>query len=140
MKNRKLQKHFIRGVFDTDGWLKFSKQSKPVHYYPRIRIQSKESIYGKEIGEILSKLGFNYSSWDDTRRENTVFYYEISGVPMLEKWIKEIGIGNIVQGSRYLFWRKFGFFETKLSFLERCEKIDLNLATNYINVGAPDIS
>lgn len=140
LKSKMLQKHFIRGVFDTDGWLKFSKQSKSFHYYPRIRIQFKESIYGKEIGKILSTLGFRFSSWDDTRRENAVFYYEISGDSMLDKWIKEIGICNIVQGSRYLFWRKFGFFETKLTFLERCEKIDLNLATNYINVGAPDSS
>ena len=42
-KNKEFSKRFIRGLFDTDGCLKFSKQTKDFNYYPRIQIYCHKS-------------------------------------------------------------------------------------------------
>lgn len=138
LDNECLMKHFLRGLFDTDGSIKFSKQTKKVNYYPRIRICLKESTFAKRIGVILNSLDFSFSKWLDLRSLNPIIYYEISGLEMLNKWVKDIGFGNMVHGSKYLFWKKFGFHKLGSSLEERMNKMGLPLS-NYLIINCPKI-
>src|SRR3989344_6983144 len=119
MLNNAFSKSFVRGLFDTDGGLKFSKQNKKFNYYPRIRICAKKSPMTKQIKIILDRLRFNYSKYLDKRREGDINNYEISGFNNLNKWLKLIGMSNPVNISKVLFIKKKGFYEPNLSLLER---------------------
>jgi len=111
MENPKLWKPFLRGLFDTDGYLKFSKQNKEYAYYPRIRFTFQESPLIGDLKEILTKLGFNYSLHKD--RRYSTYDFEISGKSNLEKWMGLIGINNPVKLKKYQYWKKHGVYIPK---------------------------
>ena len=116
----------LRGLFDTDGCLKFSKQAKNYHYYPRIRLCFRDSPLVNDIRNLLQITGFNFSSWPDRRYSTT--YYEISGNKNLEKWFKTVGMHNPVHRSKYLLWKKTekGFPRSVLS-----ERLKMINSTTY---------
>jgi len=124
-KNAKLMPHFLKGLFDTDGYLKFSKQTKDYHYYPRIRLCFQNSPLVYDLKTILKELGFNYGFNKDARF-NTV-YFEISGKENLEKWVKMIGMNNPVHKTKYLIWKKYGLYIPKSSLKSRVEALNLNM-------------
>lgn len=104
LENKKFSINFIRGLFDTDGSVKFSKQNRKIGYYPRIRLYAKKSQLANEIGLILKKLNFNHSLCVDKRCD--VYHYEISGNKNFIRWFKEIKPQNLVHQNKYLIWRK----------------------------------
>ena len=122
---------FLRGLFDTDGCLKFSKQNKERLYYPRIRLGLLDSPLVYEIKGLLHKLEFNFSVYKNTRF-NGLITYEISGCKNLERWMKEIGSNNPVQLSKYLVWKKYGFYTAKSSLRLRLQSLQsLSLNTHF---------
>ncbi len=106
---------FLRGLFDTDGCLKFSKQNSKYSYYPRIRIVGKESSMTRDLGDILKKLNFEYSIWIDRRTKNNIFVYEISGTKNVQKWFRVIQPNNYIKIKKYTSWLKNGFYKSELS-------------------------
>ena len=125
-ENTKLIPHFLRGLFDTDGCLKFSKQNADKNYYPRVRLTFKKSGFASEVEEVLIKSGFEYGKWED-KRGNVVVFYEISGKENLKKWMNIINPANVVHISKYLFWSKFGYCIPKSSLEERTKALNLNI-------------
>lgn len=110
IKNKELSKNFIRGLFDTDGCLKFSKQTKDFNYYPRIQIYCHKSPMCNQIGIILDNLKFNYSKYiNKNNYGSNVITYEISGTPNLNKWFNKIGSSNPVNISKFIFIKKMGY-------------------------------
>lgn len=99
---------FLRGLFDTDGWLKFSKMRDSKKPYPRIRLTAKKSKLALQIGVLLSSLGFNYSIWQDQRTANAILNYEISGKENTERWFRTIQPKNPKHLKRYNTWQKIG--------------------------------
>ncbi|MAG78012.1 hypothetical protein CL616_01465 [archaeon] len=123
--NNKEIASFLRGLFDTDGSLKFSKQSKWFNYYPRIQYSFKVSSFSDNLGKLFLKLGFNFSKWLD-KRDNE-YYYQISGFDNLKRWNKLIGFANPVHYSKYLFWEKFGQSIPKSSLDFRLKALNLKI-------------
>ena len=82
--------HFLRGLFDTDGCLKFSKQASERNYYPRIQFCFSDAPFVHEVKDLLEKVGFNLGMWKDSRFSGLIFY-QISGKDNLERWMKIIG-------------------------------------------------
>ena len=111
--NKELIIHFLRGLFDTDGCLKFSKQNSNLSYYPRVRIAAKKSQMAEEIGTLLKTLNFNYSMWMDKRKENVILVYEISGKENAQKWFKLIRPSNPNKVKKYVSWLKKGYYKTR---------------------------
>ncbi len=114
----------LRGVFDTDGCLKFSKQSKAVNYYPRIQITLLPSNFSQYVAFMLEKLGFNYGVWveDNSKgfnKNGKNMVYHISGKGNLEKWVRIIGMSNPVHITKYIFWKKYGYYKPRMSLAER---------------------
>jgi hypothetical protein len=100
---------FLRGLFDTDGWLKFSRQKTKSPYYPRIRLTAKESKLACQIGDMLKATGFHYSVWRDRRTKNTILNYEISGNENTIRWFKVIRPHNSKHLKRYRTWLENGY-------------------------------
>ncbi len=112
--SKNVAKAFLRGMFDTDGCIKFSKQSKNINYYPRIQIALKENQMAHQIGELLDMLGFKYGKWKEQRFSGIIFY-QISGHKNTKKWFKEIKPQNQVHVTKFLFWLEFGYYIPKCS-------------------------
>tara|TARA_B100000315_G_C14568269_1_gene584103 strand:- start:571 stop:1302 length:732 start_codon:yes stop_codon:yes gene_type:complete len=127
LKNKKLYPPFLRGLFDTDGCLKFSKQSKSYNYYPRLELGFTPSTFSNQLKYLFEKLGFNYGKWSQGRKF-VLLIYQLSGTENLEKWMELISPKNPVHFSKYLFWDKFGYYIPKSSLKSRIEA--LNLYTN----------
>jgi len=99
----KYSKHVMRGLFETDGSLYFSKVNN-ISSYPRVEIKTSSKELANQIVDILKQKGFKPHKRTN-KGDSTIGIY-VSGPIMLEKWIKEIGFGNIKSLSKYLFWKK----------------------------------
>ncbi len=125
--NQTLIPHFLRGLFDTDGCLKFSKQSRSYPYYPRIRLALASSPLAHRLSYLFEQLGF--VAGKDVRLNHgykttkNLVTYEISGVAALERWMRVIRPANPVQLAKYSYWKRFGRHEPKMSFAERVLRI-----------------
>ena len=115
---KKYARTFLRGLFDTDGCLKFSKQSKKFNYYPRIQIALRISPLAYELKRILDYLKFPYGTWTETRF-NGIIYYQISGIKNMHRWFKEIKPNNKVQITKYEFWKGYGYYIPKSTLNQR---------------------
>ena len=125
LPNSRSLKLFLRGLFDTDGSLKFSKQTRKINYYPRIQYAFKESQFSQNLGILLSRAGFIYCCWYDKRDKE--YYYQISGENSLHRWVKTIGFSNPVHYSKYLYWRKFGYCIPKSTLSFRTGALNLKI-------------
>lgn len=99
---------FIRGLFDTDGCLRFDKINKNTkHDYPKIEIGSISENLINDLAKSLSFLGFNYYTWTD--RSTMTFKLCIAGKTMLNRWIEVIKPGNSKHLNKYLLFKESGF-------------------------------
>ncbi len=110
-------KHIIRGLFESDGSLYFSKGKRKLPYYPRIEIKSSSKNI---IFALLTSLR-NQNFRVNCRKcgDKGTFGVYLSGVEMLEKWNQEIGFSSYRNYSKYLLWKKLSFYIPKTSFEER---------------------
>lgn len=105
--NKTFMISFLRGLFDTDGNLNFSKQNKKRAYYPRVRLCGKSYPMIEQIQVLLDELGFRYCNWKDKR--SNLLWYELSGKAMLEKWMRIINPRNPIHITKFMSWRKIGY-------------------------------
>jgi len=122
--NWKYSKHIIRGIFESDGCIFFSK-SKVFKYptYPRLEIRTSSNKLKDQLMEILKERGFKIRLIDKCK---TCKIY-LSGPRMLNKWVKEIGISNIKNKTKINLWKKLGYYIPKTNLKQR-KRI---LASNY---------
>ncbi len=119
--------HFLRGLFDTDGCLKFCKQARSYPYYPRIRIYLAESPLAHQLGVLIQQTGFAARkrirlNHGYATTKNLVTY-EISGQQALERWMSDIQPANPVQIAKYAYWKKFGRHVPHITLPERLIRI-----------------
>lgn len=111
LKDKKLMKHFIMGLFDTDGSLTLWKTNNKL--YPRIYFSNISKNLVKQVKEFLLKEGFRVTEWETEYVEknwNKAYKLSINGEKMLIKWIKEIGFNN----SKHI--RKLGSLKLNTKF------------------------
>jgi len=126
-----IQKAFLRGHFDVDGYLSFKKGrqdrsaefKKIHHYYPQISLCSisKELII-TDIRHMLGSVGFCYNIYEMTpngKGKHKKYLATINGAPQLKLWMKEIGSSNPVHSSKYDVWIRFGFCPPRTTLEQR---------------------
>lgn len=119
---KELIPHFLRGLFDTDGCFKFSKQTKSYSYYPRIRIVLMDSPIAHGLQELLLRIGFDARKYVRPNHGygiKDLVQYELSGVDAFERWMRVIRPANPVQIAKYLYWKENGRHLPYLSLSER---------------------
>ena len=114
----KYAKHVLRGLFESDGSLYFSKSKITINHpsYPRIEMRTVSYRLAKQIYHILKKRKFNVQ-FMETRYHDFKIY--LSGPAMLNKWIKEIGFSNQNSITKYLLWKKLGYYLPNITFEQR---------------------
>ncbi len=121
---------FLRGLFDTDGCLKFSRQNKKYHYYPRVQISLQKSLLAEQLEILFNFMTIPYGKWSDNRFNGQI-YYQISGKENVERWFNEVSPKNLVHTTKYQFWKKYGYYLPKSSLEFRTKK--LLIPQNFIN-------
>ena len=128
MKDKKLIPHFLRGLFDTDGCVKFSKQGTTTNYYPRIQFHFKNGLFAKDLTNLLTTMGFNYCGYED-KRFGGLFVIQISGKNNLKKWCQRVGTANMVHLTKILQWERDGSVIPRTSLEERAKNLGINTDT-----------
>jgi hypothetical protein len=105
-----IKQAFVRGLFDTDGCLRFERiNAQKMHTYPRIEFGFASRALRNTLMLLLTDLGFRFFIWTD----NTNFKICISGEKMLHKWMTEIKPKNPKHLKKYSFWKHHGFYKPK---------------------------
>ena len=103
--NKKVQCAFIRGLFDTDGCLRFERiNNKKYHTYPKWEFTSASKALRDDLFELLLKLGFRPNKWGKK-------YYKLClpGIHNLERFMIEISPANIKHLNKYKLWQQYGY-------------------------------
>ena len=103
----------IKGIFETDGSLYFSKsKTSCIHpSYPRLEIKTVSSKLAQQLYIILNKNYFKAK----IRKNGSTWVIYLSGEDMLNKWVTEVGFGSKKNVSKLLLWRKLGYYIPKLT-------------------------
>jgi len=93
----------LRGIFDTDGSLYFTKNNSLLRYYPIIELSTHHISLLLQLKDILSSLGFHprISYFNDS--------IKLHGKKNVEKWWGEIGTSHFYKKEMYSFWKNNGY-------------------------------
>lgn len=114
-------KHFLRGLFDTDGSLYFTKNNSEKRYYPIIEISTYSPPLLKQLKEALTRAGFSVKI---SHYKKSV---KLHGKENLLKWMSVIGTSNQDKASKFAFWSKHGYCPKidELNYKERLKLLGL---------------
>ena len=109
-------KYFIRGLFETDGSLYFSK-SKKINYpsHPRLEIKTASPQLAIRFYNLLASQKYPIQF----RHDGITSRVYPSGSEMLERLANEIGFNSEKNNTKHLLWKQLGFYVPKISLLER---------------------
>ena len=126
IKNEVLQdfeklKHVLRGLFDTDGCIYFTKNNSEERYYPILEITSYSFDLITQLKSALTLAGFKVkiSHYQDS--------IKLHGKENLFKWMELIGTSHPDKRSKFDFWRKYGYCPKidELGYKERLDALGL---------------
>ncbi|MBS3062542.1 MAG: hypothetical protein J4203_01595 [Candidatus Diapherotrites archaeon] len=128
-------KRFLRGLFDTDGFIHFKRQKgesyseyrKTHNCYPVLGLSVISKPLFEGVQKLLSALNFNYQAYIFPRR-NTNWGADhrilMSGTENLLHWIKDIGFANPSKLSRFLIWSEYGHCPPYTTYAQRKQILD----------------
>jgi DNA-binding transcriptional regulator WhiA len=113
----KYSKHILRGLFEADGSLYFSKSKvRGLPSYPRLEIRTVSEKLAFQVYNLLKNNDFNVQIMKTKYKDFKIY---LSGERMLEMWIREIGFSNKNTISKYLLWQKLGHYIPRITASER---------------------
>ncbi len=98
----KLQKHLIRGLFDTDGSIYTRKDE--FYRHPHISITSISRSLIKQLHKLLRERG--YPAWINKSPSKSAQAIVIKGNKNTIKWMEDIGSSNHKHIFKYQYWLK----------------------------------
>lgn len=113
--NKKIISDFIRGLADTDFYIKFKTRYGKKNYYPIIIGNFSGEEFVNELKLLFEEIGFHShiekrKKYDKIRKKTYLSYaINIVGKNNLEKWMQNIGFNNKKHIVRYNVWKKLGF-------------------------------
>lgn len=110
--SKKLVKHVLRGLFDTDGTVYFNKSTSGAYSQPRIRLGSTSKKLIVQVKDALEKLGFSpfmKKPYKGKRDKITMYYVCIYKKKDIEMWSDTIGFNNCKHLQKIKKWKTFGY-------------------------------
>jgi len=100
INNDKLLKETLRGFFDTDGCIYFTKNNSKKRDYPIIELSTHSAALIEQLKDVLIQKGFNpkVSFYQDS--------VKLHGKKNVIKWMQEIGSNNPYKKNRFDKWFK----------------------------------
>lgn len=96
-------KYVLRGIFDTDGCLYFTKNNSDKRFYPIIELSSHSKPLLHQLTTILLSKGF---SPIPSHNNDSI---KLHGKKALKRWMDLIGTNHPDKFSKFRFWKKFGY-------------------------------
>ena len=113
----------LRGLFDTDGCLYFTKNNSKNRYYPIIEISTHSRVLVNQLYQVFSNLKFRVkiSHFKDS--------VKLHGKDNLIKFMHFIGSNHPDKMSKFNYWVRFGHCPKieELDFKSRVEKLNKGL-------------
>lgn len=122
-----IKKSFLRGLFDTDGYLSFKKDYKGFHSKPIISITMKSKILADQVRELLEffelnpHLSFRKDYYEKRKKTYVRYRIEMAGKKTLKNFLELIGFRNPKHLTKIKIWKRFGFYPPRLSYRQRLE-------------------
>ena len=93
----------LRGFFDTDGSIYFTKNNSKIRNYPIIELSTHSKSLLIQMKQRLVRLGFNpiVSHFKDS--------IKLHGKKSLLMWFRFLGSNNPDKFSKFHFWKKKGY-------------------------------
>lgn len=85
---------FLRGLFDTDGCIRFEKNRTKYRYYPRIEFGFASQPLTEDLKVLFCELGFKWHAWQSKFKSGISFRISLAGFKNLDKWTKEVKPSN----------------------------------------------
>jgi len=111
-------KHILRGFFETDGSLYFTRINN-IPKYPRLELKTNSPVLASQFFDTLHNQGFKVQRRKMSSDKTHIIY--LSGKEQLEKWINEIGFSSLKNKSKYELWKKLTFYIPRTSSKERLQ-------------------
>ncbi len=109
-----IKRSFVRGLFDTDGCLRFDKNRSPRNYYPKMEFASVSKELIPDLSIILNELGFRNHTWKDGISSKLC----VAGKEMLYRWMEEIQPHNPKHLYKYDIFSKLGHVPTNAAMAQ----------------------
>jgi intein/homing endonuclease len=85
---------FLRGLFDTDGCIRFEKNRTKYRYYPRIEFGFASKNLVMDLKELFDELGFRVYMWNRVRQDGVGYSIGLAGFNNLDRWVREVRPAN----------------------------------------------
>tara|TARA_B100002003_G_scaffold214670_1_gene213034 strand:- start:2 stop:664 length:663 start_codon:yes stop_codon:yes gene_type:complete len=109
--NIKIKLAFLRGIFDTDGCIRFDRiNNQKLHTYPRVEIGSASKDLRDGLARLLKILGFRYFIWG-----KDCYMICVGGKEQSTKWFKIIKPANKKHLNRFNFWMENGYHNAEVA-------------------------
>jgi DNA-binding transcriptional regulator WhiA len=106
--NVQIQSSFVRGLFDTDGCIRFERiNNQANHTYPKLEFVSASEGLRNDLQKLLSSMNFRTNIWGNSK---TYYRLCISGTKYLDKFMREISPKNKKHLSKYQIWQRRGHY------------------------------
>ncbi|MFX1520077.1 MAG: LAGLIDADG family homing endonuclease [Promethearchaeota archaeon] len=129
LKNLRILRILMRGLFDGDGSLSFKSKGGLAHTYPVLSFSSISEPLMKQLQEQLGQLGFVVPKklWE---REDGTFYLAINGDKNYERWMNIIGFNNPKHLTKVVLYEVYGYVPPYTDLVERIKLIRGDLQLN----------
>ncbi len=118
INNDKIMFAILRGLFESDGCLYFSKSKIGLYpTYPRLEIKSSSPRLVNQIKLFLESSGFNF--YVKKSQSDSTYSIVLSGNLMLKKWSEKVGFVSLKNISKYNIWKSKGFYTPNTPLNER---------------------
>lgn len=113
--NKEVIYSFIRGLADTDFYLKFKTRYGKKNYYPILIGNFGDKSFSYRLKELFERIDFHshieHRTKYDKMRKKEYFSYAINivGKKNLERWMQTIGFSNKKHLVRYNVWKAKGY-------------------------------
>lgn len=97
---------FLRGLFDTDGCIRFDRiNSQKLHTYPRVEFCFASKLLRDDLFKLLQSLNFRCYTWGKR-------HYQIclEGKEQVSRWFDLIKPANTKHLNKFDFWLKKGYY------------------------------
>ena len=127
VKDKELSKRFLRGLFDTDGTIYFSKNysaKNPLNNRPKIKLDSVSIGLIHDVYELLAKLGFKprlRKVFQGKRNKNPFYGVILDTVGDIDLFLKIIEFKNSKHYTKWQIFKKLGYCPSYTKINERKE-------------------
>ena len=103
---------FLRGLFDTDGCIRFDRiNEQKLHTYPRIELGFASKGLRDDLLRLMNDLEFRCFVWNSTNDYKIC----LGGKGQVVKWFNEVRPNNKKHLNKYDFWLKRGYYNAEVA-------------------------